>query len=235
MATPEDSTSHHPLNARPATLADAPFLGRIDDLATKGEGEGDFLGPLLSGLDTDYETLAVAMFQERAINWGEIEDFIVLESEGKPVAACSVFEPARMDPDPRPYRLRLLPRVARRLDWTPAQADLFVKNLNAFWPRAYDDLLIPQADGIIEIVGVIPEARGRGLGSRLLKEAFAVGRQRGYTTIGIMASLNNTPARRLYERVGFEPYLTFHSRYFSGAFPGIIKYKRSLETSAAET
>lgn len=51
-------------------------------------------------------------------------------------------------------------------------------------------------------IGLMPEARGRGLGGALLKAVLAQAPTLGATKISIHVEQNN-PARRLYERLGF--------------------------------
>jgi ribosomal protein S18 acetylase RimI-like enzyme len=50
---------------------------------------------------------------------------------------------------------------------------------------------------------VDPERRNEGLGARLLAEVERVARERGAATLSLTTSIDN-PARRLYERSGFE-------------------------------
>lgn len=51
-------------------------------------------------------------------------------------------------------------------------------------------------------ISLLPEARGRGLGSLLLRELIAEAQRRG-TALTISVEVNN-PALRLYQRLGFE-------------------------------
>lgn len=51
-------------------------------------------------------------------------------------------------------------------------------------------------------ISLLPEARGRGLGSLLLRELMAEAQQRG-TALTISVEVHN-PALRLYQRLGFE-------------------------------
>jgi GNAT superfamily N-acetyltransferase len=50
---------------------------------------------------------------------------------------------------------------------------------------------------------VVPEARGTGLGSRLLEHALAYGRERGMSHIFLWSFAELTDALRLYECAGF--------------------------------
>ncbi|WP_351226245.1 GNAT family N-acetyltransferase [Streptomyces sp. NPDC002133] len=59
------------------------------------------------------------------------------------------------------------------------------------------------AMGWVRSLGVLPAARGRGLGALLLRQAFAVFARRGRTTVGLAVDTGNaTGALRLYERSG---------------------------------
>lgn len=53
-------------------------------------------------------------------------------------------------------------------------------------------------------IAVRPEARGRGIGSRLLLALLAEGRRRGVAELSLSVERDN-PAARLYTRVGFRP------------------------------
>jgi ribosomal protein S18 acetylase RimI-like enzyme len=52
-------------------------------------------------------------------------------------------------------------------------------------------------------IGLVPDARGRGLGAELLRALLALARERGVHAMSLNVSGANTPARRLYERHGF--------------------------------
>jgi len=64
-------------------------------------------------------------------------------------------------------------------------------------------ILLPDSHGVeLAYLGLIPEARGRGLGVALLKQALS---RAGGADVRLSVDARNTPARRLYERAGFEP------------------------------
>src|SRR5213075_835804 len=52
-------------------------------------------------------------------------------------------------------------------------------------------------------MGLLPEMRGRGLGSQLLKKAIAHCRRHGVEKIELQVYANNRPARVLYRKFGF--------------------------------
>jgi [ribosomal protein S18]-alanine N-acetyltransferase len=53
------------------------------------------------------------------------------------------------------------------------------------------------------LIGVVPEARGKGLGQALLRRAVIDAEARGAERLFLEMRANN-PARRLYERFGFQ-------------------------------
>ncbi|RCX17879.1 ribosomal protein S18 acetylase RimI-like enzyme [Anaerobacterium chartisolvens] len=55
----------------------------------------------------------------------------------------------------------------------------------------------------IDSLCVMPEFRGRGIGTELLKSVQAEARDRGLTCLSINVELNNTRAQRLYKGMGY--------------------------------
>lgn len=53
-------------------------------------------------------------------------------------------------------------------------------------------------------IGLLPEARGQGLGGRLMQSAIDAAWARGLSRIELSVRTDNTRAARLYERLGFE-------------------------------
>lgn len=60
-----------------------------------------------------------------------------------------------------------------------------------------------EAAGWITQMGVVPSARGRGIGARLIGEAVRRMRSGGETSITLNVNVDNPPAAALYRRVGF--------------------------------
>jgi ribosomal protein S18 acetylase RimI-like enzyme len=61
-----------------------------------------------------------------------------------------------------------------------------------------------------------PEVRGRGLGRRLLDEAIAYGRERGFSGLFLWSFSDLAAALRLYRRAGFTTTLTKRSTLWGG-------------------
>jgi ribosomal protein S18 acetylase RimI-like enzyme len=66
--------------------------------------------------------------------------------------------------------------------------------------------------GEVESLSVLPEYRGRGLGSRLLEELHEGLRQQGARDLILGALAGNTDAIRLYRRHGYRPTWLYLSR-----------------------
>lgn len=74
----------------------------------------------------------------------------------------------------------------------------------AFWNRREGETEEPHAD--IAKVAVAADARGGGLGRRLVEELIAYGRKLGIEILTLDVRGNNHAAMQLYERLGFREY-----------------------------
>jgi ribosomal protein S18 acetylase RimI-like enzyme len=57
---------------------------------------------------------------------------------------------------------------------------------------------------VIHILAVSPGVQGKGIGSEMIREAIRLAQNKGMQAIRLDALASNTPAHRLYERLGFE-------------------------------
>ena len=57
---------------------------------------------------------------------------------------------------------------------------------------------------VIHILAVSPDAQGKGFGSEMIREAIRLAHDNGMQAIRLDALASNTPAHKLYERLGFE-------------------------------
>lgn len=84
-----------------------------------------------------------------------------------------------------------------------------------FWSVWEDDTLLgcgalrslDATSGEIKSMRTSKNHRGRGVGRAVLEHIISEARSRGYTTLSLETGVMDvfTPARRLYERAGFEP------------------------------
>jgi mycothiol synthase len=63
--------------------------------------------------------------------------------------------------------------------------------------------IVGDATGWITQMGVVPSARGRGIGAALIGEAVRHMRSAGLEAISLNVNVNNQPAAALYRRLGF--------------------------------
>lgn len=214
------------IRKRKGTIDDAAFLARMDYEASLPPFDQSFWDELVGPTGSTTLTFLEQMFRNNASNWGNAEDFIILELDGEPAACCAVFRPLETPPSQGLFNLDKLPQMARHLGWTEASKQAFRAAYEKVW-SGDTGFLKPQADVIIETVAVSPDARGKGLGHALMNAAFEEARGMGASSIGIMVINGNDAAKALYEK-HFEPYATFHASYFDHEFPGLTKYRATL-------
>ena len=215
------------LSTRKATTADIPFLAQIEYEASLPPFDHCFWEDLLEGTGTTALQFIQAELRTDASNWGNVADFLILEAEGKPVAAAAGYVPDTEDYCP--LRLSRLEAIAQELNWSTETLSVFRDRYLALWGGTVRPFfLTPQATWIIENVAVLPEARGQGFGKVLLRALLEEGRSQHHDFAGIMVINGNDVARHTYESIGFKPYQTFHADYFleqfNIEFPGVTKF-----------
>jgi ribosomal protein S18 acetylase RimI-like enzyme len=57
---------------------------------------------------------------------------------------------------------------------------------------------------VIHILAVSPDKQGAGIGSEMICEAIRLAQSKGMKSVRLDALASNTPAHRIYERLGFE-------------------------------
>ena len=57
---------------------------------------------------------------------------------------------------------------------------------------------------VIHILAVSPDAQGKGIGSEMIREAIRFAQNNGMQAVRLDALASNTPAHKIYERLGFE-------------------------------
>lgn len=215
------------LSTRKAIAADIPFLVQIEYEASLPPSNHCFWEDLLEGTGTTAQQFIEAELRAEASNWGDVGDFLILEAEGKPVAAAAGYVP---DPENYcPLRLSRLGAIAQELHWSAETLSIFHDRYLALWGGNLQPFfLTPHATWIIENVAVLPGARGQGFGKVLLRALLEEGRSRRHEFAGIMVINGNDVARHTYESVGFKPYQTFYADYFleqfNIEFPGVTKF-----------
>ena len=57
---------------------------------------------------------------------------------------------------------------------------------------------------VIHILAVSPDRQGSGIGSEMIREAILLAKKKGMKAIRLDALATNTPAHKIYERLGFD-------------------------------
>lgn len=214
---------------RRAARADLDFVAWCNHTATSPEPGFCYWDPLLAQTGTPAMDFIRAVFTQRALAWGDVEDFFLVEANGRLLGGGSAFV---MDPnDYRPLRLARLPAVAQALGWSEASLTGFVHGYEAVWPDPLDPSLSPQAEWIIECVAVVDDARGQGVAGRLLDGIAAAARAQGVGSLGISITNGNLPAQRAYEKFGFAQVAYYGPDLYGGAYPGSTKYRYAVTPS----
>lgn len=180
---------------RAATADDVPFLAWVVLAASRSQVERGFFDLMIP--DSEDERLAFVSALLRADpSWCHWPFFRVAEVDGEPAAALSGYAegPELAKPE------AILPAVARAEGWRD-------ERLGAAFQRATPFLgSIPKTDPEawnVEWVATDPGFRGQGLVGRLLEPALDEGRRRGHRTGQLLLLIDNAPAQRAYEKVGF--------------------------------
>jgi ribosomal protein S18 acetylase RimI-like enzyme len=223
------SPSTIPYVIRPATAADISFLATIQYEASLPPSNFSFWDYPIMGLGIDSLQFIETVMRLNAGTWGSIEQFLVMEHGGQPVAAAAGIEPDEAFAR-GPVRISEIKRVGEALRWSSEVTETYRQRYEEQWPDPQGNfLLLPQASWIIESVAVIPEMRGKGLVKPLMHALFDEGKRRGHEYVGITVANGNERAQKAYEHMGFQMYLAFGPAFFgSPDFLGYTKYKRSL-------
>lgn len=147
-------------------------------------------------------------------------------------------------------RIEDLPRlVALEREGFPAEETFSEGRLRYLLTRAQGRIVVAEENGellgfvvllwryrskigrIYDIV-VSPKARGRGIGTALLKEAEHIARKRGLNSIALEVRTTNREARCLYEHCGYAPIMELPNYYGEGIHA--VRYRKSLDGGAAE-
>ncbi|MFQ5417725.1 MAG: GNAT family N-acetyltransferase [Myxococcota bacterium] len=213
-----------PVETRPATLADAPFIAWVKQEAARShlaQGIWDIAFP---GEDAQRLAILEKIATTERVHFGHFSRFRVLEVDGVPASAMAVYE--NSEHGEQPFRLGIAEALTE-LRWSPQELQTLVERFGSFAATGY-----PNPDGlwIIEWVATRPEFRGRSLVHRLLLEVLEEGRERGFARAQIGYLLGNVRAKSAYERVGFKwveehCHPDFEREYGT---PGIARMQRDL-------
>lgn len=160
---------------RNATPEDVPFLVRVIDMASDGLYPILWEGVAPEGLDgfAVGQAMVSAEDGEFSYRYG-----FVLEQDGSPIGGMIGYP---------------LPTTAKPAGPEVPEAFVPIEELANLVPGYW----------YINVVAMIPEARGKGLGAALLKEAEAQARRHGCPGLALIVVATNVGAIHAYARAGY--------------------------------
>jgi translation initiation factor 4G len=180
------------ISVRPAQAADAAFIARIALIASRAHIGWGFYDVWFGGTDADHlrRLERAALTKEPWLHHWSMR--LVAEIDNAPAGSISGF------PATAAY-FSTFPAAMQQM-LTPEEMAAFEKNR-----VATDTCTIAHPEGAwgIELVGVLPDFRGRGVADRLLAAVLDRGRAQRHTLSSIIFEIDNDPAQRAYERAGF--------------------------------
>lgn len=104
----------------------------------------------------------------------------------------------------------LVPKVMSRL-WDEMDSVLVTEDDGVILGFVSYQMSAARKVGTIHYNGVALAARGRGIGSRQVARVLEIFREAGmeYACVGTGLNEGHAPARRVYEKNGFEPLITY--------------------------
>jgi ribosomal protein S18 acetylase RimI-like enzyme len=207
------------IDIRSASPDDAPFLAWVMLAATRSHLNYGVWEYYVGGTEQDCLSFLSLIATTQKSHLFHYSTFIVAEANGQKVGALSGYDPKVLG---MKAFTQALPEVFQQLGWTRDQQKAAFERYLPWMTCMPDD-----AEGawIVESVAALPQYRRQGVVSRLLDEVLERGRSSGYRRAQIGVLINNTPARRAYEKSGFKFDSEKRDQNFEAIFgtPGITK------------
>ena len=181
---------------RSAVRGDTRFLAWVMQEAARSHLEKGFLD---IAVPDDAKRLAFldAIAHAKARSMFSAQNFLVAEIDGRQAGALSAYEPAIAMPQMGPA----MAEAVQTVGWSEEEIGGMQSRLGVAM-TCYPES--PEDRWVIEWVATVPEFRGRGIVQQLLLAILEKGREQGFQKAQVAYLLGNEPARRSYERVGFE-------------------------------
>jgi ribosomal protein S18 acetylase RimI-like enzyme len=139
---------------------------------------------ILSGTPDPEETATILdRWFVRGANRISFENTLVLEEEGEVVGLVISYDGAKARAFDKPIEKAASLRSGDLDYWIPLEAE--------------------ESEFYLDTVSVSPKCQGRGYGSKLIETACDWAATLGAIQAGLVVEVENTSARRLYERLGF--------------------------------
>jgi ribosomal protein S18 acetylase RimI-like enzyme len=211
---------------RPATESDAPLLARIALIASRAHLGWGFYGVWFGGTDDERLARLERAAKTRARWFHHYSIRLVAEVDGCAAGSIVGF-PAT---------------VGFYAPFPDAMAETFSVDDMASFAKARpatDTASIAHPEGAwgIELVGVLPEFRGHGVGYALLAHVLEHGRAADYTLASVVLEIGNDAAQRTYERAGLAVVEEKRHPEFERVMrsPGMRRAERSLSSGPSSS
>lgn len=208
------------ITTRSATLDDAKLLARfmeVSMLPIQGRGLFD---DLAAAIEMDRLSFHEAVLLAKASNWGQIEDFGIVEVDGVPGGACAAFLATKEDI--RPITIAQVQALSTYLGLSSEKSKALVRaSIKKF--GMFGDLphLRHPAEYVMEYGAALPEFQGL----RLTRYFFGFHIERavgmGYKTLGTRAFVGNNLSVNASTRMGLTLHSTISAEEVGGDFPGM--------------
>lgn len=204
---------------REARAEDAPFLARISLIATRAHVGWGLYDVVLGQSDDEMLATLARLATTRPRFFHHYSRRLVAEVDGIPAASVAGF------PNTEAFRQTFVPALHEVLG---ADGLAEVAERRAPWLTCAIDP--PEGAWVIELVGTLPEHRGRGLAAQLLAAILERGRELGHSEAAITYEIGNEAAGRAYRRAGFDVFAERRHPDFERTFrvPGLVQVRRPL-------
>lgn len=209
---------------RKAIQSDAFFLAWVMQEAARSHLEKGIWDVAYPGPDDQRLKVLQTFNSTNQIHFGHWSRFMVAEVDGKLAAGLSAYENVKHGGKQID---KGMVEAYQKLGWGYDQMIEIPERIASFKSIAYVSI-----DGfwILEWVATRAEFRGQGLISQLLTEILDEGRRQGFKHAQIGYLIGNTPAKNVYEKVGFKKTAEYKHPDFEDTYgcPGIASMKLDL-------
>lgn len=214
------------MTIRPARREDVPFLAWVQQEAARSHLPFGFWDLAIPGPDEYRLRIMERICRSEARSFAHWSGFLVADVDGEPAAALSGYDDAKIASGDR--FVQAVGEALGAEGWDEARLGALLQRIGPFLTCAPEQ---PDDTWIVEWVATRPAHRGQGYVRRLLERILAIGRERGHTRFQIGVLIDNTPAQRAYEGVGFRVAEEKRDPAFEATFgaPGIRRMQRTIE------
>jgi len=212
------------IHIRSARKDDAPFLAWVMLAAAWSHLRYGIWDHYIGGTEHDCLLFLSHVAATHEPHLFHYSTFIVAEINGQQAGALSGYDPTILG---MKAFAQALPEVFQKAGWSRDEQKAALERYLSWMTCVPDNT---EGAWIVESVAARPEHRRKGVVNRLLDEILTRSREGGYKRAQIGVLVNNTPARRAYEKSGFIFDSEKRAPTFEAVFgtPGITKLLRDL-------